>query len=196
MREQEQGDFKTLFRVEDDRVVCLLCNHYCKLKKSQIGICGVNQNVDGRLRNLVYGKPSAIHIDPIEKKPLYHFLPGSKTLSIGTVGCNLKCPFCQNWQLSQSKNIENFYMASPYDIVSFAIERRVETYRFTITMRLTIFWAHFGQRDYWPYLGHKKGGLLEEHLLFGKVKLAILGIPNGRFNFTGGLERGLTSEWL
>jgi len=92
--------------LEDNKAVCLLCSHYCKLKDGQTGICGVNKNVNGKVENLVYGKVAAINIDPIEKKPLYHFLPTSKSLSFGTVGCNFKCPFCQNWGISQEKNIE------------------------------------------------------------------------------------------
>ncbi len=89
-----------------DRIICLLCDHYCQLKEGQIGICGVNKNEYGKLKNLVYGKIAALNIDPIEKKPLYHFLPSSSALSFGTVGCNFKCPFCQNWNISQEKIIE------------------------------------------------------------------------------------------
>lgn len=89
------------FRENNNKIICLLCNHYCKLKENQIGICGVNQNINGELKNLVYGYPIALNLDPIEKKPLYHFLPLTKAFSIGTVGCNFKCPFCQNWSISQ-----------------------------------------------------------------------------------------------
>ena len=91
------------YTVNQFGITCLLCSHYCGLKDGQTGICGVNKNENGRLNNLVYGKPAAINIDPIEKKPLYHFLPGTFSLSIGTLGCNMKCPFCQNWHISQKK---------------------------------------------------------------------------------------------
>ncbi len=89
-------------KLENNKIKCLLCNHYCKLKEGQIGLCGVNKNVSNELKNLVYGYPIAINIDPIEKKPLYHFLPNSRALSMGTIGCNFKCPFCQNWNISQT----------------------------------------------------------------------------------------------
>ena len=89
------------FRGEAGKAVCLLCGHYCKLKLNQVGICNVNQNVDGEIKNLVYGYPIAINVDPIEKKPLYHFFPLTKAFSIGTAGCNFKCGFCQNWSISQ-----------------------------------------------------------------------------------------------
>jgi len=119
------------YRDEGDHIVCQLCRHYCKLKEGQVGVCGVNKNNNGKLENLVYGKVSAINIDPIEKKPLYHFLPGSKALSIGTVGCNFKCPFCQNWQISQTKDSSNSYNLTPEQIVNLAIENECESIAYT-----------------------------------------------------------------
>jgi len=80
---------------------CNLCNHQCKIKEGERGICGVRQNRGGKLYSLVYGKIVAEHIDPIEKKPLFHFLPGSEAFSIGTVGCNFHCKHCQNADISQ-----------------------------------------------------------------------------------------------
>lgn len=85
----------------ENRVRCHLCNHRCKIQEGRRGICGVRENQDGKLYSLVYGKIIAEHIDPIEKKPLYNFLPGSKTYSIGTVGCNFHCKHCQNFDISQ-----------------------------------------------------------------------------------------------
>lgn len=82
-------------------VKCLACNHYCKIDKNKTGICGVRKNIAGKLFLLVYGKAIAVNIDPVEKKPLYHFLPGTEILSFGTVGCNFKCNFCQNYDISQ-----------------------------------------------------------------------------------------------
>ncbi len=117
--------------IGSNRIKCLLCRHYCSLKDGQIGICGVNKNEGGKIVNLVYGKISAINIDPIEKKPLYHFLPGTTSLSIGTVGCNFKCPFCQNWQISQSKSIENYYRVTPEEIVNIALERSSKSISYT-----------------------------------------------------------------
>ncbi len=88
-------------RQSDQSVICTACKMYCRIKPGRIGICGVRVNQGGRLYSLVYGKASAVHIDPVEKKPLYHFLPGSEIFSLGTVGCNFGCSFCQNWNISQ-----------------------------------------------------------------------------------------------
>ena len=79
----------------------MLCPHQCILHEGKTGICGVRQNIGGKIRSKNYGLISGFALDPIEKKPLYHFYPGSKILSIGSLGCNLKCNFCQNWQISQ-----------------------------------------------------------------------------------------------
>ncbi|MFC1672134.1 AmmeMemoRadiSam system radical SAM enzyme [Planctomycetota bacterium] len=89
-------------RLEDGAVKCGLCAHRCRIEDGARGICRVRQNEGGTLQTLVYGEVIAQHVDPIEKKPLYHFLPGSTAYSIATVGCNFKCPFCQNWQISQA----------------------------------------------------------------------------------------------
>jgi len=86
-------------------VKCDLCHHGCVIKNKQAGICGVRKNDSGVLYTLNYGHPVAMEIDPIEKKPLFHFYPGSQALSIGTLGCNLSCSNCQNWNISQSKQI-------------------------------------------------------------------------------------------
>jgi len=83
------------------KVQCHLCAHQCKIAPSKYGICGVRQHIDDKLQTLVYGKAIAATVDPIEKKPLYHFLPGSKSFSIATAGCNFRCGFCQNWKISQ-----------------------------------------------------------------------------------------------
>ncbi len=83
-------------------VRCLLCAQGCGIRPGQRGKCRVRANVDGELRSLVYGRPLAVHLDPIEKKPFYHFLPSTAALSLGTSGCPLRCRFCQNWELSQS----------------------------------------------------------------------------------------------
>ena len=88
-------------RLDGERVSCQVCAHGCEISPGQTGKCGVRRNQGGSLQTPVYGKAAAFNIDPIEKKPLYHFLPGSQSLSIGTVGCNFKCPYCQNWEISQ-----------------------------------------------------------------------------------------------
>ena len=89
-------------KLENGRVRCNLCPHRCTIADGSRGICRVRENRGGGLYTLSWGRPCAIHADPIEKKPFYHFLPGSTALSLSTVGCNMKCLFCQNWQISQS----------------------------------------------------------------------------------------------
>lgn len=104
------------------RVECYLCPHYCKLKTGQTGFCRVRKNVDGKLKSLVYGKPYAVNVDPIEKKPLYHFLPGAKILSIGTAGCNLACKYCQNCDLSATQfQEERSIDLPPWRVVQMAL---------------------------------------------------------------------------
>ena len=83
-------------------VKCLLCAQGCAIAPGQRGRCRARQNIKGELRSLVYGRPVTTHVDPIEKKPFYHFLPGASALSFGTVGCPLRCQFCQNWEISQA----------------------------------------------------------------------------------------------
>jgi len=86
-------------------VRCTLCPHLCRIKPGQAGTCGVRKNDEGVLRSLISGRVSAVHLDPIEKKPLYHFHPGRPILSVGAIGCNLRCRFCQNWELVEGKGI-------------------------------------------------------------------------------------------
>jgi pyruvate formate lyase activating enzyme len=87
--------------LDGNKVRCNLCKHQCRIREGKRGICGVRENREGTLYTLVYGKVVAEHIDPIEKKPLFNFLPGSKAFSIGTVGCNFRCKHCQNADISQ-----------------------------------------------------------------------------------------------
>ena len=86
---------------KEQQVHCLLCNHHCLIKEGKRGLCGVRENREGRLYSLVYARPIATHVDPIEKKPLFHFLPGSRSFSLATAGCNFRCLFCQNADISQ-----------------------------------------------------------------------------------------------
>lgn len=88
-------------KLDHKQIQCQACAHYCQIFPGQTGLCGVRENEQGELKLLVYGRPCAVNIDPIEKKPLYHFLPGTKILSLGTFGCNFHCDFCQNWEMSQ-----------------------------------------------------------------------------------------------
>lgn len=89
-------------KAQDKATECFLCAHFCHIKEGKFGFCGVRQNIGGILYTYAYGKVIAAHIDPIEKKPLYHFLPGSTSFSIATIGCNFRCGFCQNWEISQA----------------------------------------------------------------------------------------------
>jgi len=89
-------------KTDGNHIRCSLCAHRCRIKPSDRGICGVRENRDGTLFSLVYGRVIAENVDPIEKKPLFHVLPGSKSFSIATVGCNFRCTFCQNHDISQT----------------------------------------------------------------------------------------------
>ena len=105
----------------DHQLECLLCPHHCLLKNGQKGICQVRYNDSGKLYSETYGFPAAINMDPIEKKPLYHFFPRKNVLSIGTLGCNMKCFYCQNSDISQSFTLDgkaNYVSAE--EIVSLA----------------------------------------------------------------------------
>jgi pyruvate formate lyase activating enzyme len=94
-------------QLDNKTVQCRLCGHLCVIKNRDMGICQVRRNHNGRLQTYVYGYPCAQNIDPIEKKPLFHFYPASHTYSLGTLGCNLKCANCQNWDMSQAKAIDS-----------------------------------------------------------------------------------------
>jgi len=108
-------------KLEDNKVRCELCPFRCVLKDGQVGVCRVRKNIGGKLYALNYGKVSSIAVDPIEKKPLFHFHPGSPVLSLSTVGCNMRCRHCQNWEISQV-GIEFPYLRdmSPEDVLEIA----------------------------------------------------------------------------
>jgi len=126
---------------KEAKLICTLCQHYCKIKEGNTGICGVNKNVGEKIECLVYGYPSALNIDTIEKKPLYHFLPGTKILSLGTVGCNFHCSFCQNWSLSQEHKIDKSRYISPEDMVKLALENDCPSIAYTYN-EPTIFYPY------------------------------------------------------
>lgn len=113
-------------RLSDDRVRCNLCAHRCTISDGKRGVCQVRENRGGMLYTLVYGRTIARHVDPVEKKPLLHFYPGSTAYSIATPGCNFRCRWCQNWEISQMVRERHFIMgeeASPEQVVAAA--RRV-----------------------------------------------------------------------
>jgi len=90
-------------REDDGKILCTLCPRFCRMADGQAGFCFIRQNQGGQLISLGYGQPAALYADPIEKKPLNHFLPGTRILSMGTAGCNMGCKFCQNWDISKAK---------------------------------------------------------------------------------------------
>lgn len=113
-------------------VKCLLCAHTCAIPAGERGKCRARMNVGGELRSLVYGRPLAVHVDPIEKKPFFHFLPGAAAFSFGTAGCPLRCRFCQNWQLSQSRPEDHpTEFTPPEKVVAAAGARKAQVIAFT-----------------------------------------------------------------
>jgi pyruvate formate lyase activating enzyme len=109
------------YHKESGGLKCFLCPHNCLIKESSPGICGIRKNIGGVLYTDNYGQITSLAMDPIEKKPLYHFYPGSQILSIGTRGCNLKCPYCQNWSISQNISASSSYR-KPEEIAALAVE--------------------------------------------------------------------------
>jgi pyruvate formate lyase activating enzyme len=127
-----------LYEKKDDaKVQCRLCSHRCVISSGSRGICGVRENIGGRLDTLVYDKVIALHVDPIEKKPLFHFLPGTLCFSLGTVGCNFKCRFCQNADIAQMPSDHNGRIigdvVSPEEIVSGAVKSGCRSIAYTYT---------------------------------------------------------------
>ena len=123
-------------KTENSRVQCNLCAHRCKIEPDKRGICGVRENRSGILYSLVYGKLIAENVDPVEKKPLFHVYPGSKSFSIATVGCNFRCIFCQNHEISQMPRESGSIMGrdiSPSSIVERAVESGSRTISYTYT---------------------------------------------------------------
>jgi pyruvate formate lyase activating enzyme len=130
--------------LDSGKVKCTLCPKGCVISDSKTGVCDVRQNIKGKLYSLVYEKPVAIHIDPIEKKPLYHFHPGSAILSIGTYGCNLDCQFCQNYDLSQEFEASHFELidnVEPEKIIITCKDKNLKFVAFTYN-EPTIFYEY------------------------------------------------------
>jgi len=123
-------------KLDDKKVQCFLCAHHCMIQEYKYGICGVRQNEDGVLYTHAFGEVVASHVDPVEKKPLYHFLPGTETYSIATAGCNFRCGFCQNWQISQvsqRKSGSESYELKPEDVVREAKKNECKSISYTYT---------------------------------------------------------------
>ena len=125
-------------RLDDGRVECLLCPHHCHIANGKTGICQSRRNVDGKLFSEVYGKPCSLAIDPIEKKPLYHFHPGTECLSIACTGCNFRCRNCQNHEISQvSPTAVRHYELTPQQIVALCLDHHCPGIAYTYTEPLT-----------------------------------------------------------
>ncbi len=123
-------------KLPNRKVQCQNCAHYCAIEEGKRGICGVKENQNGKLYSLVYGKACALNVDPIEKKPFFHFLPGTQSLSIATVGCNFKCGSCQNYDISQMPQLTGKIVGeeiSPEKIVQIAKERNLPSISYTYT---------------------------------------------------------------
>lgn len=122
--------------IEDDKVRCNLCRFHCVIANGRRGRCGVRENQEGRLFSLVYGLAVTENIDPIEKKPLYHFYPGSRSLSVATVGCNFRCLHCQNYQISQWPHNQSGIPGTelePQELVQRAVQSGSKSIAYTYT---------------------------------------------------------------
>lgn len=122
--------------LDGQTVRCNLCAHQCVIAAGKYGVCRVRRNVEGKLKSLNYGSLVALNADPIEKKPLFHFLPGTRSLSVAAAGCNFQCAFCQNWQISQAPRdglSVGGATVSPAEIVAAAVERHCPSISYTYT---------------------------------------------------------------
>jgi pyruvate formate lyase activating enzyme len=128
----------TFFKKSGESTIkCFACKHNCSIPTTSFGLCGVRKNENGKIKLITHSKPASLHLDPIEKKPLYHYLPGSKTMSIGFFGCNFKCDFCQNYDISfckgssAEKKLINAESVSPKKFVELAIEEEAKSVAIT-----------------------------------------------------------------
>jgi pyruvate formate lyase activating enzyme len=156
-KNKPQHEAKLYHTLDKKRVQCDLCAHGCRIAEGKRGLCGVRQNIGGKLYTLNYGKAIAANLDPIEKKPLYHFLPGTEIFSVAAAGCNFRCKFCQNWQISQiTKGKDGRIIGEnlpPEQIVDLALEYQVQSIAYTYT-EPTIFFEYAMDT---AQLAHKQG---------------------------------------
>lgn len=130
--------------LEDQQVQCNLCAHRCKIQEGHLGICRVRENNGGKLYTLVYGNLISQNVDPIEKKPLYHFYPGTTAFSIATPGCNFRCEWCQNWQISQMPRITEMPKRAridPEKVIEIALRSNCKSIAYTYS-EPTIFFEY------------------------------------------------------
>ncbi|MCF6265776.1 MAG: AmmeMemoRadiSam system radical SAM enzyme [Desulfuromusa sp.] len=144
-------------KLTSGKVLCQACSQSCKLDEDEYGICGARKVADGELKLLVYGRSAAVSIDPVEKKPLFHFLPESSAFSVGTVGCNFSCKFCQNYDISQYPKEHNHEIVGqklpPERIVELAIENGCQSIAYTYNEPIIFFEYTFDTAK----LAHEKG---------------------------------------
>jgi pyruvate formate lyase activating enzyme len=165
-----------LFRISGNKLECLLCPHFCKIAEGNTGICGVRKNTGARIELLTYGVISGLSLDPVEKKPLYHFFPGSNILSIGSYGCNMRCDFCQNYHISQSISDKLTQEFKPEDILENALSAK-KNIGIAFTYNEPVIWFEFvkdvallvksnGLQTVMVTNGFVNPGPLEEYLKF------------------------------
>ncbi len=131
---EEVSDHEALHyeKMEGKKVTCKLCPKECRVADSERGYCGVRENIDGVYKTLVYGRPCSLHVDPIEKKPLFHYMPGTSAFSLATAGCNMECKFCQNWDISQFRPEQiRMFDLPPKATAQLAKETRSQTIAYT-----------------------------------------------------------------
>ena len=142
VRERLEGAPARWWRPDGDKLLCYLCPRYCRIGEGLSGFCFIRVNHEGALVSLGYGRPAAVNVDPIEKKPLNHFMPGSRSLSLGTVGCNLGCMFCQNWDMTKSRQDQvSSVELSPESVVANAV--RLGCSSISYTYNEPTIWAEY-----------------------------------------------------
>jgi pyruvate formate lyase activating enzyme len=131
-----------LYKISNKKVECLLCPHYCKIAEGKTGICGVRKNTGNKIDLMTYGVLSGYSLDPVEKKPLYHFFPGYNILSVGSYGCNMRCDFCQNYNISQKIPESLIPETTPEKIIKAALsaEKNIGT---AFTYNEPVIWFEF-----------------------------------------------------
>ncbi|MGD1991629.1 MAG: AmmeMemoRadiSam system radical SAM enzyme [Anaerolineae bacterium] len=144
--------------LSEGAVQCRVCEHFCAIPPGEFGTCGVRCNHEGTLRSAVYNHPVSINLDPVEKKPLYHFLPGGEILSIGAYGCNFHCAFCQNWRISQRRDVKECAevggrIATPQTLIDICLRRGVGMIAYTYN-EPTVFFEYTYDT---ARLGHEHG---------------------------------------
>ena len=170
------------------KVQCTLCPHECVLGDYEVGLCRVRIHRDGKLFSLVYGQPCAVHVDPIEKKPVFHMLPGTRAWSLATAGCNLSCRWCQNWEISQARPEETRHGDYPPErVVREALAARCRSVAYTYS-EPTVFFEYMldtaraaraaGLRNIWVTAGYVNPEPLRE--LAGVIDAANIDVKSMR----------------